>query len=110
MGKVATILLDQYAYRPLNQADLARFKIGRELWYPRPGKNKKKSYSNLNGRFTIIGIRAWNYVVLPFSEVVGFSERLCLFASDSEGRISRERVWQMKSMVDISSSWLRRRC
>jgi hypothetical protein len=57
MGKVATILLDQYAYRPLNQADLARFEIGRELWYPGPGK--KKSYSsNLNGRFTIIGIRA----------------------------------------------------
>ena len=42
MGKVATIQLDQYAYRPLNQADLARFKIGRELWYPGPGKKKKK--------------------------------------------------------------------
>ena len=41
MGKVATILLDQYAYRPLNQADLARFEIGRELWYPGPGKKKK---------------------------------------------------------------------
>ena len=27
MGKVATILLDQYAYRPLNQADLARFEL-----------------------------------------------------------------------------------
>ena len=47
MGKVATILLDQYAYRPLNQADLARFKIGRELWYPRPGKNKKKELFKL---------------------------------------------------------------
>jgi hypothetical protein len=36
-------------------------------------------------------------VVLPFSEVVGSSERLCLFAS--EERMRRERARQVESMV-----------